>query len=115
MFFDMEGEQVRVKQDWVLSQIPHVLRYRFKCKDDACKTHDMTCEDWELFESYRSWRSRYGTEVSTWEKLHERYFDFMRSRDLHFFVGSHSRWPTWMIIGIYYPPKGEGTGRGHPP
>jgi hypothetical protein len=39
-----------------------------------------------------------------WEKIRERYFDWMNNRDLHFLLGTHSIYPVWMIIGLYYPP-----------
>jgi len=40
-----------------------------------------------------------------WEKLHEKFFNFMIRQNLHFFMGMHSRQPTWLIIGLYYPPR----------
>ena len=66
----------------------------------------MTCEDWELFEAYRKWRGKYVTEEETWSKIRQRFFDYFKEkRDLHFFLGTHSMFPSWMIIGAYYPPK----------
>ena len=35
-----------------------------------------------------------------------RYRDEMVERkDTHFFVGTHSVFPTWLIVGVFYPPK----------
>lgn len=104
-YFDFERESASLKKTWVLQQIPHIFKYTFKCEGVNCRTHDMTCEDWELFESYRSWPEQYETEDLTWSKIEERYFDWMKKRNLHFFMGMDSRWPVWMIIGLYYPPR----------
>lgn len=91
----------------ILEKIPHVFKYRFACGGE-CNGHDMTCEDWELLQSFRSWRSRYD-ETELWEKIRQKYYDyFLKKRNLHFYMGMHSIYPVWMIIGLYYPPKGSG-------
>ncbi len=87
----------------VLQQIPHIYKYRFTCYDEECRKHQMTCEDWELFEAHRTWINKYGDK--TWDAIHERFFNFMKGRDLYFFMGTESQYGKWLIIGIYYPPK----------
>ena len=88
-----------------VTKIPHIFKYKFKC---ASGEHNMQCEDWELFESYRSWGKTYKNEATLWKKLRERYFDWMlKERELYFIMGMYSQYPTWFIIGIYYPPKGD--------
>lgn len=86
-----------------LQQIPHIYKYHFTCKGDACHKHRMTCEDWELFEAHRTWPDRY--KEKTWDMIQDRFFRFMKERDLHFFLGTESQYGHWLIIGIYYPPK----------
>ena len=89
-----------------VTKIPHVFKYHFKC--NGCKelTHNMQCEDWELFESYRSWGGRYKNTNILWEKLKGKYFYWMiKNRELYFVMGMYSQYPTWFIIGLYYPPK----------
>lgn len=88
----------------LLDRIPHNFYYKFKCCPD-CPQHDMNFEDWEVFESFRSWSKYYPDPETLWTKLRQRYLEEFRAKDLHFFVGTHSRWPIWMIIGAYYPPK----------
>ena len=100
-----EGERPMVGKTWVLQQMPHIFKYRFQCDDLGCPTHDMTCEDWEAFESYRRWRSNYPDEDVLWQKMKQRYLNWMAGRDLHFFMGTHNRYGNWLIIGLYYPPK----------
>lgn len=82
-----------------------VCKYNFTCSDDRCTGHLMTCLDWELGECWRKWRSLYPTIEERWVKIKDRFFKWMLTkRDLHFYMGMHSQWPVWMIIGIYYPP-----------
>jgi hypothetical protein len=90
----------------IIDVIPHIFAYKFRCF--GCKNpkyHDIMCEDWELFESYRSWWKRYPKVDLLWEKLHEKFFDFIIKQDIHFYMGLHSLMPTWLIIGLYYPPN----------
>ena len=89
-----------------IEEIPHLFSYRFRC--NGCKEgaeHNIQCEDWELFESYRSWGNRYDDTSLLWEKLHDRYYRSMKDNDLYFFMGTFSQFPTWLIVGLYYPPR----------
>lgn len=90
----------------IIDVIPHDFAYRFLCAGcENGKPHDIICEDWELFEAYRSWWKHYPDVKVLWEKLHQKFFDFMIKNDLHFYMGMYSQMPTWLIIGLYYPPK----------
>ena len=100
----------------VADQIEHKISYKFKCQDSKCscnytkkKHHDIICEDWELGESLRTWD--YSSEEKEM-KIRQKYFDEMKiKRDLYFFMGMYSQFTTWLIIGLFYPPKiGEGIG-----
>lgn len=102
----MAGNKVNFVAEYSNEEIPHLFGYRFKCF--GCKErkeHNIQCEDWELFESYRSWGNRYGYVDLLWEKLHDKYYRSMIKRDLYFFMGMFSQYTTWLIVGLYYPPK----------
>lgn len=89
-----------------VEKIPHIFGYEFTC--NGCseeKKHRIQCEDWELLESYRKWGQKYGELEILWKKLKEKYYDYMLERDLYFYMGMFSRYPTWLIVGLYYPPK----------
>jgi len=89
-----------------IEEIPHLFSYRFRC--NGCKEgaeHNIQCEDWELLESYRSWGKRYGDTSLLWEKLYDKYYRLMKDNDLYFFMGTFSQFPTWLIVGLYYPPR----------
>jgi hypothetical protein len=89
-----------------IEEIPHLFGYRFRCPGcEEGKEHNIQCEDWELFESYRSWGKRYGNVNLLWEKLHDKYYRSMINTDLYFFMGMFSQYNTWLIVGLYYPPK----------
>lgn len=102
----LKGEKILVAD-----KIEHALSYKFRCSDATCtfnkdkkKSHDITCEDWELFEAIRKWPySPKEMEL----KLREKFFDWMKNRDLYFCMGMFSQYPTWLIIGLLYPPKEE--------
>lgn len=88
-----------------LEKLPFTFKYRFYCEDPACRSHFMTCVDWEVGQSFRKWARQYADD---WEsKFLERYEHDMRERyDTHFFVGNQEQAPTaWIIIGVFYPPK----------
>jgi hypothetical protein len=91
-----------------LEKIPLEFRYEFECADPACNGHALMCTDWEMSQSYRSWRRIYrdGWE----EKFRERYErDMIERNDTSFFVGTMHQHPTsWIIVGLFYPPKPTG-------
>ncbi|MDR0509148.1 MAG: hypothetical protein LBG63_04940 [Candidatus Methanoplasma sp.] len=104
MMFEQGRDSVHMRPIPVIGDIEVYYRYKFKCKGEET-SHEMMCEDWELYESARSWPDIYGTDDVVWEKIYEKFFRiFTNERDLHFFVGTHFRWGTWVIIGTYYPP-----------
>jgi hypothetical protein len=82
--------------------------YSFTCNDASCRTHEMGLIDWEIGAAYLSWRNRYSAEELP-KKMHQKWFDEICSpkRDPHFFVGNvHQHPKTFMLLGIFYPPKG---------
>ena len=109
--FDVDNREFQItidgKRTPILTRIPHIFKYRFSCQ--GCgpgAEHNIQCEDWELLESYRKWGVKYKDPDVLWEKIHAKFFDSMvEEKDLHFFMGMHSQFPSWLIIGLYYPPK----------
>jgi hypothetical protein len=89
----------------LLDKIPYDFKYRFWCDDPGCKGHEQKIVDWEIYQSYRRWQKEYG---KGWEeKLRQRYEHEMQQRyDTHFFAGTMREHPnSWIIIGLFYPPK----------
>lgn len=88
-----------------LEKLPHKFKYQFRCDDPECNGHTMSCTDWEMGESYREWRDKYGEEWETAFRL--KYEEEMiHKRDTHFYVGTVHRHPReWIIVGLFYPPR----------
>lgn len=88
-----------------LEWVPLDFRYRFRCEDEECPTHDMGLKDWEAGASYRKFLRKYG-ERTVQDKLRERWYDsiFTPDRAVHFFVGNIAAHPrTFMLLGLFYP------------
>jgi hypothetical protein len=88
-----------------LEKLPFKFKYKFVCDDPACRGHELSCVDWELGQSYRSWVRKYG---DNWEEaLRQRYeLEMIGRYDTHFFVGTVRNHPdAWIIIGLFYPPR----------
>ncbi len=88
-----------------VDKIEKIFYYSFECFGKDCKGHQMICTDWELLESFRKWRNKYHNPEELKEKLINKYETWMKNRDLHFILGTHNRFNTWFIIGLFYPPK----------
>jgi hypothetical protein len=88
-----------------LEKIPFSFRYEFQCDHDDCPGHKIICTDWEMSESWRQWKAKYG---DGWEeKFRERYeTEMIQKYDTHFYVGTIHQYPRiWIIVGLFYPPK----------
>lgn len=99
--FQMTLEGERRKE---LENIEYNFRYHFLCSNPDCKGHKIMCEDWEMLESWRKYKVMYPTREIAIEKFRDKFFNDMVKKDLYFFVGTHSKYNTWLIIGLYYPP-----------
>jgi hypothetical protein len=41
-----------------LEKIPYNFKYQFVCDEPGCRSHELTCTDWEMAQSYRKWLAR---------------------------------------------------------
>ena len=95
-FFDKSRHEI-------LEKIPFKFRYAFRCSDGQCNGHNLSCTDWELGQSYRSWRDQY----DDWQRIFRNKYELemILKRDLHFYVGTvHQHPDSWIIVGLFYPP-----------
>lgn len=102
---DLFGKSAKAE----LEKVPHQFRYEFQCDHEDCSGHAITCTDWEMGQAWRRWKQQYGQE---WEaKFRQRFEGDMLNRfDTHFIVGTiHGHPQTWIIIGLFYPPKSRNT------
>lgn len=92
-----------------LEAIPYVFRYSFFCeKEDHCQGHTYAIIDWEIAQSFRSWRKRYSTTEELLEMIEKKWIGTMcaPSRDTYFYVGNQKRFrDSFMILGVFYPSR----------
>lgn len=95
------------KSKKAIEQIPFDFYYKFKCHSlPECPGHKLLIIDWELGQSYRSWRHIYRPQKLLLEKIKERWFDRMCTSkyDTYFFVGNQRRFVNqFMVLGVFYP------------
>jgi hypothetical protein len=86
-----------------LERLPFDFLYEFTCRDDRCRGHEMKVLDWEMAQTFRNFRRIYGQ--AGWEpKFRERYGDWVPRRDVHFVLGTHHQYGSWLLVGVLYPP-----------
>jgi hypothetical protein len=92
-----------------IEQIPFDFYYQFKCQNvPNCPGHKLPIVDWEIKQSYRKWRSLYGSEDELLQKIKQRWLNEMcaQEKDVYFYVGNMNRFhDQFMILGVFYPPK----------
>lgn len=105
-YFNLMGDFLVEKREKV--KMPVELRYNFRCKNDpSCKGHQIILLDWELNELARNVMRTDTDPISIEEKIRSKFFHSMQERDLYFVMGTHFRFKTWMIIGIFYLKKND--------
>jgi hypothetical protein len=86
-----------------LEKIPYKFSYNFVCEGLGCSGHKLMCTDWEIMQSYRNWRLKYGAK---WERyFRDKYeTEMILENDTYFYVGTLRDHPdAWIIVGLFYP------------
>lgn len=93
---------------------PPRFKYSYKFKDDKDgRIHELLCEDWEAAELYRNCEKRrlegkYPDEKTVHEKVRTKMLkQIIKNDHTYFIIGSHYRFPTYMLVGVIYPKKGD--------
>lgn len=99
---DLLGNRITPKT--VLQKLPVQMRYIFDCQDDENR-HDLIFEDWEIGQSWRSWKKLYPDPAVHEAALQHKYVEEPQQKDnLFFFVGNnYKRQHIWMVIGQVRP------------
>jgi hypothetical protein len=87
-------------------KVPFRFRYKFECDDSRCKAnHEMMIEDWEVGALFWNLRDRGATAEEAASQVRDKFLNHLcgSDKDTHFYVGTHSNYPTWMVIGVFYP------------
>lgn len=93
-----------------LTKIPFKFSYIFDCKDNL-KSHKIMITDWELGVLYLNQFEKYGSEETAANKVKEKYLNQLCSKqnDTRFFMGTSFPFNTWLVLGVYWPPKENQT------
>lgn len=91
-----------------LNKIPFKFSYKFLCNDERCiKPHKIAIIDWEIFALYLSIKNNYPYDMDEiLQKIEYKWLTQMWSekRDSYLIVGNHFRFPTFMVLGVFWPP-----------
>lgn len=89
-----------------LAKIPYKFSYVFECEDSS-KPHKAMIEDWELGVLYLKEVDRLGSEQKAAESVKYKFLNQLchPSKDTRFFMGTVFPYNTWIVIGVFWPPK----------
>ena len=89
-----------------LRKIPFKFSYVFECEDSE-KPHHAMIEDWELGVLWLKELERLGDELDAAKSVRRKFLDEMcgSGRETKFFVGTVFPYNTWVVVGVYWPPR----------
>lgn len=93
-----------------LEKVPFKFSYKFFCDESCCKGHKLQIIDWEIYELYRNIKNNYPYEMDVvLEKVKQKWFYEMCSpnRDTYLIVGSRHPFPSFIVLGVFWPPKAK--------
>ena len=90
-----------------LRKLPFTLHYVFECEDSE-KPHRAMVEDWELGALFLKEADRLGSDRAAADSVKAKFLGQMcdPSRDTRFFMGTRFPYNTWLVLGVFWPPKG---------
>jgi len=90
-----------------LRKIPFTFHYVFECEDSQGKTHTAMCEDWELGVLFLKEADRLGSDEAAAQSVRDKYLNELcrEDKDTRFFMGTHFPYNTWLVLGIFWPPR----------
>jgi len=94
------------EQQKPLRKLPYSFHYVFKC-EDSDKPHIAMCEDWELGVLFLKESERLGSDEAAAQSVRKKFLDEIcgPDKDTRFFTGTHFPWNTWLVLGLFWPPK----------
>lgn len=90
-----------------LRKIPFTFHYVFECEDSNGKPHVAMCEDWELGMLFLNEAARLESEQAAAESVRDKFLGELcrEDKDTRFFMGTHFPYNTWLVLGVFWPPK----------
>jgi hypothetical protein len=89
-----------------LRKIPYKFSYVFECRDST-KPHKAMIEDWELGVLWLREMARLGNEEQAALSVRNKFLNELcnESKDTRFFMGTVFPYNTWVVLGVFWPPK----------
>lgn len=91
-----------------LMKIPYKFSYKFTCNDARCKSHELVILDWEIYMLYLHMKKDYPYAIDEiLQKMKDKWLTQMwdPKRDSYLIVGTQFPNPTFMVLGVFWPPK----------
>ena len=92
-----------------LRKLPYSFHYVFEC-EDSDKPHTAMIEDWELGALFLKESERLGSDEAAAGSVRRKYLEELcaADKDTRFFVGTRFPHNTWLVLGVFWPPKAGG-------
>ncbi|MEP0911748.1 hypothetical protein NDI45_12575 [Leptolyngbya sp. GB1-A1] len=89
-----------------LRKIPYKFSYVFECNDSS-RPHNAMIEDWELGVLWLNEVARLGDEEQAALSVRRKFLDELcnETKDTRFFMGTVFPYNTWVVLGVFWPPK----------
>jgi len=89
-----------------LRKLPFQFRYVFECEDSDAP-HRCMIVDWELGALFLKESDRLGSDSAAAEAVRRKYLDEICApdKDTRFFMGTRFPYNTWLVIGVFWPPR----------
>jgi hypothetical protein len=97
----------------VLEKIPYRFYIHFRCADRE-KPYKMMFEDWEIGMLYRNCMRKCRDEQVALQEMKNSYLSNwfnLEKRDVRLIVGTRNVFPTWLVIGMFTPPRRADDGQ----
>lgn len=88
-----------------LEPSPYVVKYRYRCLEDRCRTHTQSLIDWEVGEAGRKWPQSYPQDEIP-GRIRDKFLDQLcgPERDTHFYVGNQRlHLQSFLVLGVWWP------------
>ncbi len=97
------------KKSKPIRKVPFSFHYRFKCDDKRCKTHRISIHDWEVGVLFWKLVDDGATHEEAANEVKSKFLDSLcaEDRNTHYFVGTMLDYPSWIVLGLFYPKIGS--------
>lgn len=90
-----------------LKKIPYSFKYVFEC-GDSTEPHRATITDWEAGVLWLKMAEELGGERAAAVAVRDKFLGELcrDDKDTRFFMGTFYPYNTWLVLGVFWPPKG---------